>query len=246
LRDPPFKLRDEKANMTISTRLGDNGVNKFVARVAVFALSLALLMVHSTLYAQDSAKRVLFLLSYNISYPGIMMIGQGAITRLTDRSPEKLELLSEFLDLARFPEPDQQSRTAAYLAAKYAGRRPDVVITAGGEASQFIFKHRDVIAPGVPIVVCCLPADAFAALGGSAKITGVISRRDISKTLDLAERLQPGARNLVVIAGMSAFDQQWVQIARQQIEGRKQRHDRSRKEGCHVERTVDGQHGREL
>jgi signal transduction histidine kinase len=99
------------------------------------------------------------------------------------------------------------------------------VITAGGEASQFLFRHRDLIAPGVPIVVCCLPAEAFAALGGSAKITGVISRRDISKTLDLAERLQPGARNLVVIAGMSEFDQQWVQIARQQIEGRKQRHD---------------------
>jgi hypothetical protein len=82
------------ANMKIWTRFGDNGANKFVARVAVFALSMALLMAQSTLYAQDSAKRVLFLLSYNISYPGIMLIGQGAINRLTDRSPEKLELLS--------------------------------------------------------------------------------------------------------------------------------------------------------
>ena len=105
-----------------------------------------------------------------------MLIGQGAINRLTDKSPEKLELLSEFLDLARFSEPDHESRTAATWREKYAGRRPDVVITAGGEASQFLLKHRDAIAPNVPIVVCCLPAETFAALGGSDEDNGRYQR----------------------------------------------------------------------
>ena len=98
------------------------------------------------------------------------------------------------------------------------------MITAGREASVFILKHREAIAPDVPIVVCCLPAESFAALGGPNKITGVISGRDISKTLDLAERLQPDARNLVVVAGASDFDRQWVQIARQQIQARERRY----------------------
>ena len=190
----------------------------FAGRVAAVALAFSLLIPHSASHAQDSARRVLLLLSYNITYPGIMSVGLGTIERLTDQSPEKLELLSEFLDLARFPEPGHETRTARYLAEKYAARRPDVVITAGREASQFILKHRDAIAPDVPIVVCCLPAETFAALGGAAKITGVISGRDISRTLDLAERLQPSARNLVVIAGANDFDRQWVQIARRQIE----------------------------
>ena len=163
--------------------------------------------------------------SYNITYPGNMSIGQGAMERLRDRSSEKIELLSEFLDLARFPEPGQESRTASYLADKYTARRPDVVITAGREASQFILKYHDLIAPNVPIVICCMGADAFAALGGSSKITGVISGRDISKTLDLAELLQPDVRNLVVIAGVTDFERQWVQIARQQIEMRTRRYD---------------------
>ena len=65
-----------------------------------------------------------------------------------------------------------------------------------------------------------MSAETLAALGGSKEITGVISGRDISKTLDLAERLQPRARNLVVIAGAADFDRQWVQIARKQIESR--------------------------
>ena len=199
--------------------------HKFAVHVAAFAFAFALLIPPCSSHAQDTARRVLVLFSYNMTYPGVMSVGEGAIERLRDKSPEKLELLSEFLDLARFPEPEQESRTARYLAEKYAIRRPDVVITAGREASQFILKHRDVIAPNVPIVVCCLSAETFAALGGSNKITGVISGRDISKTLDLAERLQPGARNLVVIAGAADFDRQWVQIARQQIEVRERRYD---------------------
>ncbi len=206
-------------------RIEANGVPfRLAGQVAAWTLAFALLVPHCSSHAQDSAKRVLVLLSYSVTYPGIMSVGQGAIERLRDKSPEKLEVLSEFLDLARFPEPGHESRTARYLADKYDVRKPDVVITAGREASQFILKHRDAIAPDVPIVVCCLPAETFAALGRSTKITGVISGRDISKTLDLAGRLQPGARDIVVVAGATDFDRQWVQIARRQIESQERRY----------------------
>ena len=188
--------------------------------MAASAFAFVLLISHGASHARDTAKRVLVLSSYSVTYPGVTSVAQGTIETLKDRSPAKLELLTEFLDLARFPDFDQESRTARYLADKYAVNRPDVVITAGREASQFILKHRDTIAPGTPIVVCCMSAETLAALGGSKEITGVISGRDISKTLDLAERLQPRARNLVVIAGAADFDRQWVQIARKQIESR--------------------------
>ena len=193
--------------------------------VGVAAFALALQLSIGPGHANDSPKRVLVLFSYNIATPAVMSVGLGAIDRLTDKSREKLELASEFLDLARFPDGDHESRTARYLAEKYAARPPDVVITAGREASQFALTHRDAIGANVPIVACCLPPETFATLAGSSKITGVISAREISKTLDLAERLQPTARDLVVIAGASEFDRQWVQIARQQIESRKRLYD---------------------
>ena len=198
--------------------------HRIVGRVAAFAFGFALLVSPCSLLARDTARRVLVLSSYSMTYPGVMSVAEGAIETLTDRSPEKIELLSDFLDLARFPDPDQESRTARYLADKYAINRPDVVITAGREASQFILKHRNMIAPEVPVVVCCMSAETFAAVGTSNKITGVISGRDISKTLDLAERLQPGARNLVVIAGAADFDRQWVEIANHQIGSRGRRY----------------------
>jgi len=191
--------------------------SRFVGQAA--ALAFTLLFSICVAHAQNSEKRVLLLFSYNITFPGVMSIGQGAIGELRDKSPKNLEVFSEFLDLARFPDPDHEGRTARYLAEKYTGRNLDVVITVGRQASQFILKHGAEIAPRVPIVACCMPAETFAALAGS-RITGVISGRDISKTLDLAERLQPEAPKLVVIAGASDFDRQWVQIARQQIESR--------------------------
>jgi PAS domain S-box-containing protein len=191
----------------------------------VFAFAFTFSVPVGSAHAQGSTRRVLLLFSYNITYPGIMSAGQGAIDRLRAKSPEKLELLSEFLDLARFPGSDHESRTAQYLTEKYAVRRPDVVITAGREASQFILKYRDAIAPDVPVVACCMSADTFASFGGSSKITGIVSGRDISKTLDLAEQLQPSAQNLVVIAGATDFDRQWAQIARQEIESRERRYD---------------------
>lgn len=211
---------------TVRNRFGNNGTyHRFMRRVTAFALALTLLTPTYSAHAQNPAKRVLLLLSYNFTYPGIMSIGQGAMDRLRDGSPEKLELLSEFLDLARFPNPVHESRVARYLADKYAAARPDVVITAGREASQFLLKHRDTFAPDVPIVACCLPPETFSALGGSTKLTGVVSARDISKTLDLAERLQPRAHNLVVVAGSTDFDREWVQVARGQIAARERSYD---------------------
>ncbi len=168
---------------------------------------------------------MLILFSYNITSRGVLSVGQGAIQHLRDKSPVRLELASEFLDLARSIDPDYERYTTRYLTEKYAKARPDVVITAGREASQFIVKHRDEIAPDVPIIACCMPAQSFAAQPRSSKITGVISSRDLTKTLDLAERLQPGAQHLVIVAGASDFDKEWVRLSRQQIESRKRRYD---------------------
>ena len=51
-------------------------------------------------------------------------------------------------------------------------------------------------------------------------MTGIIAGVDLEKTLILAERLQPDARRLLVIAGSSATDRRWQATARGVIESR--------------------------
>ena len=51
-------------------------------------------------------------------------------------------------------------------------------------------------------------------------MTGIITAFDLAKTLSLAERLQPQARRLFVIAGSGETDRRWQPIARKMIEER--------------------------
>lgn len=54
-------------------------------------------------------------------------------------------------------------------------------------------------------------------LDSADDVTGIVSEFDLAKTLELAARLQPRARQVVVITGASDFDRRWETTARQQL-----------------------------
>ncbi len=56
-------------------------------------------------------------------------------------------------------------------------------------------------------------------------MTGILSEFDLEKTLELAERLQPDARRLYVVAGSGETDRRWQQTARTIIENREHKFD---------------------
>jgi len=72
-------------------------------------------------------------------------------------------------------------------------------------------------------VFCCASSATLTGVDLPRDATGIISEFDISKTASLAERLQPNARQLIVIAGAAPFDRRWAQIARQQLAAHEKR-----------------------
>ena len=50
--------------------------------------------------------------------------------------PEDLEIFSEYLDLTRFPAAQYGDDLVRYLSARYATRKPDVVIAVGSSALE--------------------------------------------------------------------------------------------------------------
>src|SRR3954447_12990711 len=143
----------------------------------------------------------------------------------TEQTREPLELYSDFLDLGRFSGPAHESRMAQYLSDKYKERRPEVVLALGPEALRFVNENRSNLGLDSPIVFCCTSRARLAALGELDDVTGVISEFDLTKTLALAQQLQPDARHLVIVAGATEFDQQWVRIARRQLASFESRYD---------------------
>jgi signal transduction histidine kinase len=167
--------------------------------------------------AQDKPRRVLVLYPYNTVVPANVVAGEAAKRRLTERSHQPIELYTEFLDFDRFAGDQYEARAARYLFEKYQDRKPEVMLAMGPQSLRFAVQNEKVLGFEGPMIFCCTSRARLSAVGPPANVTGIISEFDLTKTLALAERLQPAARNLVVVAGAAAFDRQWVEIARRQL-----------------------------
>ncbi|KRR01853.1 hypothetical protein CQ12_13485 [Bradyrhizobium jicamae] len=95
---------------------------------------------------------------------------------------------------------------------------PIVVIGPGG--APFLIKYRDMIAPGVPVVLSDITRATYESLQLPPGYTAVITEYNLEKTLELAERLQPDARRLVVIGGSDSVSGRWRERMQKVIVGR--------------------------
>lgn len=181
----------------------------------VLAIMLALSCCRVGAAGADPLRQVLVVYETQSTLPAVMEIAQGLRRRLQELSSGGLELYAEHLDIVRFPHPEHTAQLVATLAAKYRAIRPDVIMAAGPGALSFILDHRAALGLDAPIV--------FGAIGEAGlrqrpalppDVSGVVSHFDIPRTMELARRLQPAARRIVVVTGSSDFDRRWEQTAR--------------------------------
>jgi PAS domain S-box-containing protein len=152
----------------------------------------------------DEVKRVLVLHSNESVLPATAVL-DGAIRREMQSGPfARMEVFSEFLQRERFPDPEQEARMAAFLGEKYAGHPIDVVITTGSSALDFMVQHRESLHPAAPILFVGVNSGDVNVLHPPLGVFGVVNQLDPLPTVELALRLQPGARQLVVVAGETA------------------------------------------
>ena len=194
-----------------------------MTRTRIAGWSLALLFLFGAESRAAEPRRVLMLHAFNYTFPATTLIADGARKRLLERSPQPLEIDADFLDLARNTDAEYESRIAMFLRAKYQKHPPDVVITLGSAALPFIVRHRDDFAPNAPVVFTAISPQNYGASRLPPNVTGIITEFNLDKTLALAERLQPEASRLFVIAGSGAVDRLWQSTARKTIEDRQRK-----------------------
>ena len=189
-----------------------------ISLVVRVLICLAVLMIgRQSADAQQAPRRVLLLYPYDSVSPATLAAGTAIRKRLNEESSSKVDIHSSFLDLARFSSEADQLRSARYLAEKYADNRPEIIMPLSPEAQRFAIKYRGMFAPDVPIVFCCVTPEMAAAADRPSDATGIYGEFDAGKTIALAQRLQPRARNLVIISGASEMDRQWLASVRDQI-----------------------------
>jgi signal transduction histidine kinase len=157
-------------------------------------------------------RRIYFLESLSPALPAAVRTIDAFKKRLGEKTTEQFEIFVDYMEVVRLPSQAHVDRTVQYLSGKYAEAPPDVLITLGRAALPFIAKYRAAIAPIVPIILASVPS-ADAKVSDLKNVFWVTTDYSFSKTLRLAQRLQPGARDLVIVGGASDYDRRWLDLA---------------------------------
>jgi signal transduction histidine kinase len=181
-----------------------------------------LLAVLSVLYAPAAgaaeARNVLVLFSNARLLPANVQ-AEGALreTLATSKGPP-VDVFAEFLDAPHFGGEPHAATVATYLREKYAFRLPDVLVAGGDEALAFLLLHRSDLFSKAPIVHMAVSRQRLRSMSPlPADVVGVPFDFDFSGTLELALRVHPRARRLVLVTGASGQDRAFEAYLRAEV-----------------------------
>ncbi len=153
----------------------------------------------------DPRKCVLVLHSYHHGFSWSDSISRG-ISEVFADEPQFAELRFEFMDTRHVTNDAYLDAFADMLQIKYAAQCLDVVICADDHALQFMLDRGESLAPGVPIVFCSVSGFRPDMRDGR-RLTGLRESIAMGETLELALRLHPDTREVVVITDESRTGQ---------------------------------------
>ena len=178
------------------------------------AILLAFLSLGPTGAAQaNEPKQVLILLQEDLSWPIFRRIDENIRATLQRGSPDGILIFSEYMDRIHFPDPRIQEQRTAWIKRKFANSKLDLVIGVG-DVPLDVF-------PSVPLVrLSPSPTHKFAETAVSHReVSTICVELGARKTLEAAVRLQPHARQVLVIGGSSPSEVILLDQVREQIAG---------------------------
>ena len=138
----------------------------------------------------------------------------GAIRQvLTDSGLGPIEFYSEGLDAYRFHSEQYERELAPFLSRKYAERDPVLVFALTDMALDFLIRYRSSLWPEASVVFTNVDSKFFDQRPRPPWVAGIFDDEDFTATVDLARKLQPNARRILVVGGSAERDVRTVQKA---------------------------------
>ena len=129
----------------------------------------------------------------------------------------RLEIYPEDLDTIRFPAAQLDAEQVALLAKKHSARRPHVVVAFSGNALAFAERHHQELWPEATLIFMGVNKHELPASLGSHAATGVVLSLQHGKTVELALRLLPETRRVVLVGGASQWDRDTMAFAKSEM-----------------------------
>jgi signal transduction histidine kinase len=174
------------------------------------AFALSCLFIASTSAADEEA-HVLILNGLGSDLPVYQAVDGAMRASLDKETSRRVVFYSESLDSQRFSMQALEPEFLQLFSKKYNALRIDVVVILSQNALDFFKRYGSQLWPGARPVYIGAPGEQ-GALPNNA--TAVKSYWYVEETIDLARRLQPNARRIVVISGAADEDILGEQAAR--------------------------------
>jgi signal transduction histidine kinase len=188
---------------------------------ALFGYASAVLCLPAN--AAGNAPNVLVLYSNSRLLPANIETDRALRETIVDSPAGPVTMFDEFLDAPNFG-PEAFLHAASYLRDKYASRVPAVIVAVGSGALGFLLENRAQLFPRTPIVHVAVPHAFVRSVSPLPfDVLGVPAEFDFLGTVDLALRLHPKARRLVVVTGAAETDRQWKEAFEPKVSGLRQR-----------------------
>ena len=169
-----------------------------IGTLLVFIILLLAGTAAQALDSQETPRQVLVIHSYHLGYKWTDDITQG-ITAALQEEGKAVQIRYEYMDTKRVADSAYFDLLYATYQYKYRNAKFDVIIATDNDAFDFLKANRETLFPATPVIFCGVNYLAPSQLEGEKLITGVNETADIKATLDLALRLHPATRQIVVI-----------------------------------------------
>jgi PAS domain S-box-containing protein len=168
-------------------------------------------------------RRVLIFYDLGLASPAIELLDQQIRIAL-EASPFQVELYREYLQTDLFPDPVNQQEIRTGYIRKYRDHKPGLIIAIGEDPLNFMVEVHEKAFPEVPIVF-----SGAEEIAGYPKLdhhfTGVWERFEPGKTLEVAVKLLPNTKHVVIVGGTSDFDRGLLAIFKKKLSGYEDRFD---------------------
>jgi hypothetical protein len=164
------------------------------------ALAAFLLSIAFAVDAEAADKKVLFIIDGK-STGAVAGYGNLIASKLTAASTDRIDFYEEYTDFWEFSGDSYKDLLREFYLQKYHDQKFDLIIAQSPGVLRFLLNYGDELFPATPIVFGTTEKTRFEGISLKPHVTGVLFDLNIAATVDLALRIQPDLRSVVVIAG---------------------------------------------
>ncbi len=172
--------------------------------LSLFILTLLSIIFSQPAMAERAKRSILYLNSYHDGYPWSDNELEG-IRSVLNKTAFTIDLQIEYLDSKRHSYQDTKDALFLLYKKKFDKEAFDIIITSDNNALKFVEEFRDALFPEVPVVFCGLN-DITIISQQHNNITGIIENFDPLATFDIAKKLHPERKKVIIFDGDPSTD----------------------------------------